>query len=111
MVQFNAIDFSIHQYTVQGSFLEFASANGDIYITPKGVPSGQQPAVLVMSDIDTCAGLVHTVSQVLVPEGEEVERIGELDAKDEGTGKPVCRYLLFFLPEPCHLTCIACERN
>ena len=74
---------------MQGVFLEFTSTNGEIYITPKGAPEAQQQAVLIMADIPTCAGLVHTVSQVLVPEGEEVERIGELDDKDQGTGKPV----------------------
>jgi hypothetical protein len=69
--------------------LEVTTNGKDLYITPKGTAEGQQKAVLVFEDIPTCTGIVHTVSQVLVPVDVTVQRIGERDDKAEGTGKPV----------------------
>ena len=79
--------------------LEITTNGEDLYITPQGTPEEQQKAVLVFSDIPTCAGLAHTVSQVLVPVDVTVQRLGERDDKDEGTGKPV-------QPRPVSMCCV-----
>lgn len=78
--------------------LEFTTNGEDLYITPQGTPESMQKAVLVFSDIPTCAGIVHTVSQVLVPVDVTVEKLGERDDKDEGTGKQVCSFLSCSFP-------------
>jgi uncharacterized surface protein with fasciclin (FAS1) repeats len=65
--------------TLGGSSLVFQTDGTDIFITPEGAPSGYEPAVLLFSDFENCAGLMHTVSKVLAPMSATIDKLGESD--------------------------------
>ena len=54
--------------SVIGTKLEAVSEDDDIFITPVGTDITAQ---VIVSDVQTCAGTVHVIDAVLVPDGPE----------------------------------------
>lgn len=56
----------VSKTTLGGSSLVFTSANGTLYVALKGSTVGA--AIVVTPDIVTCAGIVHIINKVLLPD-------------------------------------------